>query len=811
MTARLNQSLDELRAEVAERKRQQQAREESEARFRDLFASSPVSLWEEDFSAVKTYLDGLRGEIGADPAGFLDRHPEHIAECARRVQVLDINRATLQLHGARDRSDLLGNLDKTFTSDSYRAFRLELLAILQGETQLQIEGLVKTLDGQPRHVAVHWSVAPGFESSCGRVLVALLDITERKQFETELRESEARYKRLVEGSPDILYLYSNQRGALYWSGRVRELLGLDPDELLAKPFLWHDAIHPQDQPAVAAAVARSQNGGGFGIEYRIQDRDGRWHWLYDRFIGRQERDDETLIEGLATDITERKEAELALKQYHQNLEELVRARTAELEGAKEAAEAANRAKSLFLANMSHELRTPLNAILGFTQIMQQDRNLERHQQENLAIINSSGAHLLAMINDVLDISKIEAGKVELEPEPFDLVRNLQEIGEMIRSRAKGKGLSFSLELAADLRPYLRADLGKLRQVVINLLGNAVKFTQHGGVVLRARTFGADPADQRCWLELEVEDSGPGIPADQAEAIFEPFFQLGTESGEQRGTGLGLAISRSFIELMGGEIGVESKLGQGACFRVRCPMELAALDELPAEGPLREAPEGLVDGQPERRILVAEDDDHNRRLLRTLLQRVGLQFREAVNGEEAVKEFQEWSPDFIWMDIRMPVMDGLEATRRIRALPGGREVKILALTASVFREYENRIFAAGCDGIVHKPYQPGEIFEALENYLGMQFLYPATPHGAGQTAAADEEGCRGALGRLAPERVQALLQAAVALDRERTGEEIAALAQAAPSAAVFLSGLAAEFHYDRIVELCERVLRERQKG
>jgi signal transduction histidine kinase/CheY-like chemotaxis protein len=681
MTSRLRGSLEALKAEVAERRHQQQAREESEARFRALFENSPVSLWEEDFSQVKTYLEGLREAIGeTDPAAFLESHPEQVAACSGLVRVLDINQATLELHGAREREELLGNLDRTFTPDSLAAFRRELAAVLRGDLRVRTEGVVKTLAGEPRHVVVYWEVAPGFEDSLARVLVALLDITPSK------------------------------------------------------------------------------------------------------------------------------EAELALRRYQQGLEDLVQARTAELERAKAAAEAANHAKSLFLANMSHELRTPLNAILGFAQVMQGDDNLSPHQRENLAIINSSGAHLLGMINEVLDISKIEAGKVQLEPEAFDLPRTLGEIGEMIRSRAKGKGLAFRLELAPGLESGVRADLGKLRQVLINLLGNAIKFTARGEVVLRARTLRRGPGEQDGWLELEVEDSGPGIPPDQAEAIFAPFFQLGTEAGEQKGTGLGLAISRSFMELMGGEIRVRSEPGRGACFVVGCPVAWATASELPAPGSSSVQPVGLAPGQPEVRLLVVEDDEHNRRLIRTLLERIGLSFREAANGEEAIRLFQEWSPHLIWMDIRMPVLDGFEATRRIRALPGGREVKIIALTASVFRDYEHKILLAGCDGIVHKPYQPGEIYQALEEFLGLRLLRPE-PAAPDRTAVTG--GAPGALAGLPATCLEGLRDAALSLDREAIQARIAAIAAQFPEAAGVLAALAGEFCYDKILSLCEQVLQDRQ--
>jgi PAS domain S-box-containing protein len=404
-----------------------------------------------------------------------------------------------------------------------------------------------------------------------------------------------------------------------------------------------------------------------------------------------------------TDVTDRKKAEQ------------------EMRNAKEAAETANQAKSTFLTNMSHELRTPLNAVLGFSELMARDSETNQKQYETLNVINRSGKHLLGLINDVLDMSKIEAGHIKLEPEPVDLHLLLNNMSDMFKQRAETKALQFSQELTDSLPQYVSLDTAKLRQVLINLLGNAVNFTHAGMIILRADAKKID-VGQWC-LCFEVEDTGIGIPDDELETVFEPFVQSSHSPNKHQGTGLGLAISRQFIELMGGVLTVKSAVGKGSVFRFEIPAESANASEIEAGATIiKQQVVGLAADEPERRILVVEDVADNRLLLRSLLEAVDFKVREAVNGKEAIEQFTDWQPHLIWMDMRMPVMDGYEATRCIRELPGGNDVKILALTASVFKEQETIILAAGCDAVLHKPFNEAEIFTAMGEHLGLQFIY-----------------------------------------------------------------------------------------
>lgn len=412
------------------------------------------------------------------------------------------------------------------------------------------------------------------------------------------------------------------------------------------------------------------------------------------------------------------------------LESQVAQRTHELEiarrtaeEAKDAAEQANQSKTAFLANMSHELRNPLNAILGFSNLLREGR-VSQKQRRDLDIINRSGEHLLSLINDVLDIAKIDAGRIVIENGPLDLSDLASGVMELMRLRAEEKGLELLTLQTAGFCQFVETDGEKLREVLINLVANAVKYTERGSVILRVGSQSAQDS-QHCRLVLEVQDTGIGIAGDDHSRIFEPFVQAGKLS-RQKGTGLGLAITRKFVELMGGTIQLESAPGKGSLFRVEIPVRKLERSDIPVS-PVRPGRIiGLEPGQPEYRVLIVEDEEENWQLLERFLESAGFNVEVATDGATGIEKFLTWRPHFIWMDWRLPGINGLEATRRIRALDGGRDVKIAILSAFAFTEYREQALASGVDDFLSKPFRPEEIFDSLARHLGVRYRYREAP-------------------------------------------------------------------------------------
>ncbi len=524
-----------------------------------------------------------------------------------------------------------------------------------------------------------------------------------------------------------------------------------------------------------------------------------------------------------TDITERKQAEKVLADYNRTLEAQIAEQTRELQQAKEAAvreaarsEEASQAKSRFLANMSHELRTPLNAILGFAQLMSRGSNLSPEQQENLVIIHRNGEHLLTLINQVLDLSKIEAGRMTLNQKTFALDRLLDDLKNLFSLKADRKGLQLGFECAPDVPQYIRTDEVKLRQVLINLLNNAIKFTQRGSVTLRVSPGSRDSeignrASERDFLSFEVEDTGVGMAPDEVDRLFEAFVQTASGQQAQEGTGLGLALSRQFIRLMGGELSVSSKVSQGTTFIFDIKIVVAEGRERKNQS-LNRRVIALEPNQPRYRILIVDDRDDSRQLLIQLLKPLGFELREARNGREAVELWSSWSPHLIWMDLRMPVMDGYEATKQIKEHLKGQSTAIIALTASAFDKERAVILSAGCDDFVRKPFQEEAIFEMMTRHLGIRFIYEDQNQSLPpQPEMLQEELTSEALSVMPAQWLVQLHQAAALAKAKPIFQLLEQIPESHAALANTLTDLVNNFRFDKLMDLTRSPKQMRNRG
>lgn len=430
-----------------------------------------------------------------------------------------------------------------------------------------------------------------------------------------------------------------------------------------------------------------------------------------------------------------RDSEAKLREQANLLEHRVEERTRDLQQAKEAAEAASRSKAAFLANMSHELRTPLNAILGFAQLMLYDQELNAQHQSDLQTICNSGNHLLTMINDILEMSKLEAGSVMLKAKECNFYDIVDTARDMLSLKAQEKELLLDFKIAPDVPAYIYIDEGKLRQVLINLIGNAIKFTNTGHIYVRVfpetvNIGDGDSSDSNQYLYFEVEDTGLGISEAEQKTLFQPFVQTASGRRSQEGTGLGLSISHNYVKLMGGDMSVTSKLGEGSTFRFHIPLK--SLDLFDEELTTKSSNRVIgIEGNPSYRILIAEDIRLNRQLLNRILSPLGFEVREVSNGQDAIALWQDWSPHLIWMDVRMPILNGHEAASAIREIESKRKisasqkVRIIALTANLVDLREEDLYLHGFDGLIAKPFTEDKIFSKMAEYLNLKYIYSQT--------------------------------------------------------------------------------------
>lgn len=719
----------------------------------------------------------------------------------------------------------------TFTPESFDTFRRELVCLWNGINSMTMDAVVKTFEGELRNVTVYFSVCAGYEETLSKIIVSLVDISDRKRVESALSASETELRTLINAMTDIAIVINSE-------GRYLKIVDTSPPFLLYKPpkELEGKTIHevfPKDQADFFLRHVQlsidTQELVNFEYYFPIENKDA---WFYatlspmpdnrvlmvarditdrkraEEALSASEAELRTLIKAMtdvaivtnsegrylkivdtsppsllykpskqlegkklhevfpkekadfflnnilqaiatqetvsyeytlpigngdvwfyatlspmpdnrvlmvARDITERKRAEETLTKYRNHLEDIVKERTSQLQVAKEQAENANRAKSVFLANMSHELRTPLNAILGYAQIIKQDTTINERLRKGINIIADSGEHLLTLISDILDLSKIEAGKLEIHPVAIHFPSFLSTIEDIIRVRAELKKLEFIFETAPDLPGGVMADETRLRQVLLNLLGNAVKFTVAGQVIFRVSVLFRKYDSVN--IRFEVKDTGHGIPSGKLETIFLPFEQAGTTVSRE-GTGLGLSISRQLVVMMGGEIRVESEIGYGSTFwfDINLPLE-KVMAPVKTVGRMVTGFKGN-----QKTILVVDDRPTNRSVLLDWLTPLGFKVVEAENGIQGIAEAKKVHPDCIMMDLMMPQMSGFEAIQEIRKIPEISDTVIIAMSASAYNVITEECRKKGADDFLSKPIDWQKLIAIMEKYLHLQWNF-----------------------------------------------------------------------------------------
>ncbi|MFN7937361.1 MAG: response regulator [Bryobacteraceae bacterium] len=724
---------------------------------------------------------------------------------------------------SRPLSEFVHPQDRAIIHDALEQLRIGVA------TRFEIRFLCR--DGSWRWLA--WRVQPDVAE--GLLYAAARDVNDQKAAEAELRHRRKVIESLFDSLPGLFLVLAPDLKIVAASNAYLEATMTRREDLMGRGLFEAFPDNPNDPAATGvsnlrASLDRARATGApdtMAIQkYDIRRPDGTFEERYWSPINAPVLGEDGRIEYLihrVEDVTEfmRRHAHPQgdSGELHARMEQMqaeifentqkLRAANEQLTGmnaqllqAKAGADSANQAKSRFLATMSHEIRTPLNAILGYSQLMLRDPSLGNDAKANLDIINRSGEHLLTLINSVLDMSKIEAGRTELSPSTFSLPGLLDSLAAMFRLRAEVKALRFEMRLDGHPTPYIFADEGKIRQTLINLLANAVKFTHQGHVRLHVTV---NDRSGRLWISAQVEDTGPGLTPEQQEQLFQPFTRIGEHSQTSQGTGLGLAISREYARLMGGDLTLTSVPGKGSTFLFEVPVGRGDSGVAPKRVGARRIA-GLRPGQGAPRVLVADDQAENRDWLVQLLNILGFSATGVENGEAALRHWQHWRPHLVLMDVHMPVLDGLQATRRIKSDPKGEETKVIILTASAMEDQRRTALNFGADDFLAKPCHEEELLEKIATHLDILYDY--------QTIAGDTEGIAPdfsalaqRLARLPRTWIDELRQEILGGHKPRIDRRIDQIGEGGdPGAATALRNLADRYEYDALLRFLEEACR-----
>jgi len=606
------------------------------------------------------------------------------------------------------------------------------------------------------------------------------DITGRKKAEEAMEQISTRFSLATRAGGVGVWDLDIVNNILLWDDQMFVLYGISKESFGSAYETWKSGLHPDDLELADSVMQMAIRGEKeYDTEFRVVWPDGSIHNIRALAIVQRDSSGNPLhMIGTNWDITENKKNEAILLE------------------AKYEAESANKSKSLFLANMSHEIRTPLNAIIGFSQLMNRDKLLSDSQKDyNISIIRA-GEHLLALINDILELSKIEAGRVIINPTNVNLHVFFEDIQKVFKERAQAKHLQLVFEQLDDIPTYVLVDEHKLRQIFDNLIGNAVKFTSKGGIAVRARVDKAKGDINN--LIVEIQDSGPGIAEEELGNLFKHFVQTSSGIKKGSGTGLGLALCRELTLLMGGNITVSSQLGKGSVFTFNVEIKEGDNKEIEANNEKRVIK--IEKTEETYRILIVDDKEENLKVVVNLLQLVGFETNEAIDGTDAILKFEEWNPHLILMDMRMPIMDGYEATRRIKSTEKGKQTPIIALTASSFEEEQSKVAQLGMQGYIRKPFRENEVFEIVGKILGVTYIYENdTPYAMGKYINNDDAIIED-IANLPESLVLKMLDAVAVADLDMLIKLIVSIESDNPELAQRLMALANNYDYDYLEKI-----------
>ena len=617
--------------------------------------------------------------------------------CSYGGFILEIS-PSMQKLGGYNPEELVGlGMDVFFQDPQER--KVLVSRLFQDGSVSDFELVLKTRHGEIRHVSLNCHLVRDSAGAVQAYEGMIRDVTERKKQEEQRRI----LSEVIHQSPLSIAVCSSEGEVLYVNTFFERKTGLSPEDVQGKSLYTYFREHDLLDDEKVDRVAEMLRSGTYWSGEMRRHAFGEEAVDHVRLLPLRDPSGKELL-GIAfmgEDVTEQKHMEQALVE------------------AREAAESASGSKSMFLANMSHEIRTPMNAILGYSQLLQREKGFSPKQKEFLDIIGRSGEYLLALINDILEMSKIEAGRITLHPEPGSLRMLFQDLERMFRIRGEEKGLALSFNMREDVPEWILGDHDKIRQVLVNLLSNALKFTQTGGITVRLFRREEPGEDSGISLLAEVEDTGCGIAPEELEKVFSSFEQTSSGIRHGGGTGLGMAISRRYAQLMGGDVTVESQEGRGSLFRFFFTCFPALPVDQEEDG---EKIRGFDFQGREFRILVVDDNATNRDVLVHMLKNAGFATAQAEGGTQAAELFKSWNPHMILMDYRMEDMDGYEATDRIRQIPGGDAVPVIMVTASVLEEKRQEALARGINGFLRKPFREEELFEEILRHLPIKGIY-----------------------------------------------------------------------------------------